>query len=85
MSDTGPVPSYDADLYTDDALAEPYEHYRALRDLGPVVWLEAHGVYAVTRYEDVRAVLSGCGDILLGSGRRSERCLERLGSRHRRS
>jgi len=58
MSGTGSIPSYDADLYSDDALAEPYEHYQALRDLGPVVWLEAHGVYAVARYEDVRAVLA---------------------------
>jgi cytochrome P450 len=58
MSSTGRVPTYDADLFTDDALAEPYGHYRALRDLGPVVWLEAHGVYAVARFEDVRAVLA---------------------------
>ena len=35
------TPTYDADLFTDKALAEPYAHYRALRDLGPVaaaVW-----------------------------------------------
>ena len=36
---------------------EPYEHYRALRDAGPVVWLTAHDVYAVARYDDVRSVL----------------------------
>jgi len=41
MSSNGPIPSYDADLYRDDALAEPYGHCRALRDLGPVDWLEA--------------------------------------------
>jgi len=58
MSGAGTIPTYDADLFTDDALAEPYEHYRALRDLGPVVWLEAPGMYAVARYEDVRAALS---------------------------
>ncbi len=52
-----PVPTYHADLFTDDALLEPYEHYRALRDTGPVVWLSAHDVYAVTRYADVRAIL----------------------------
>ena len=57
MSGAGSIPSYDADLFTDDALAEPYGHYRALRDLGPVVWLGAHGIYAVSRYEDVRDVL----------------------------
>ena len=49
------IPTYDADLFTDDALAKPYEHHRTLRDLGPVVWLSAHDRYAVTRYADVRA------------------------------
>jgi cytochrome P450 len=51
------LPTYDVDLFSDDALLEPYEHYRAMRDAGPVVWLSAHEVYAVARYEDVRAVL----------------------------
>ncbi len=68
MSGAGSVPSYDADLYSDDALAEPYEHYRALRDLGPVVWLEAHGVYAVARYEDVRVVLADPETFCSGQG-----------------
>jgi cytochrome P450 len=52
------VPIYDADIYADEALLEPYEHYRALRDLGPAVWLERHGAFAVTRYADARAVLA---------------------------
>jgi len=51
------IPTYDADLFTDEALAEPYDHYRALRDLGPVVWLTAHDVFCVARYAEVRAVL----------------------------
>jgi cytochrome P450 len=51
------VPSYAADLYSDGAIADPYPHYRALRDLGPVVWLDAHQVYAVPRYNEARAVL----------------------------
>jgi cytochrome P450 len=58
MSGARSVPTYDTDLFTDGALDEPYGHYRSLRDLGPVVWLAAHGVYAVARYEDVRAVLA---------------------------
>jgi cytochrome P450 len=51
------TPTYDVDLFSDHALAEPYEHYRRIRDLGPVVWLSAHDVYAVGRYADVRSVL----------------------------
>ena len=68
MSGSGSIPSYDADLFTDDALAEPYGHYQALRDLGPVVWLEAHGVYVVARYEDVRAVLADSETFCSGQG-----------------
>jgi cytochrome P450 len=52
------IPSYALDLYSDAAIAEPYEHYRALRELGPVVWLEQHQMYAVPRYAEARAVLS---------------------------
>jgi cytochrome P450 len=51
------LPTYGEDLFSDDALLEPYEHYRALREAGPVVWLSVHEVYAVARYEEVRAVL----------------------------
>ncbi len=68
MSSPGSIPSYEQDLYTDGALAEPYGHYRALRDLGPVVWLEAHGVYAVVRYTDVRAVLADAETFCSGQG-----------------
>ncbi len=62
------TPTYDADLFTDGALTEPYEHYRALRDLGPVVWLSAHDLYAVTRYADVRTVLENPAIFCSGQG-----------------
>jgi cytochrome P450 len=52
------IPSYALDLFSDSAIVEPYEHYRALRELGPVVWLEQHQMYAVPRYAEARAVLS---------------------------
>jgi cytochrome P450 len=59
MTTTAPTtaPTYGEDIYTDEALLEPYEHYRALRELGPAVWLEKHGAYAVARYDEARAVL----------------------------
>jgi cytochrome P450 len=62
------VPTYDADLFTDETLSEPYGHYQALRDLGPVVWLDAHGVYAVARYQDVRAILADPETYCSGQG-----------------
>jgi cytochrome P450 len=62
------IPTSDVDLFGDDALAEPYDHYRTLRDLGPVVWLERHDVYAVPRYADVRATLADAGTFCSGQG-----------------
>ncbi|MDD1534327.1 MULTISPECIES: cytochrome P450 [unclassified Bradyrhizobium] len=54
-------PVYDVDLYADDVLRQPYRHYRALRDLGTAVWLPRNGLYAVGRFEDVRAALRNSG------------------------
>jgi cytochrome P450 len=62
------IPRDDVDLFDDEALAEPYEHYRRLRDLGPVVWLSAHDVYAVTRYAEVRWVLDNPEVFCSGQG-----------------
>jgi cytochrome P450 len=51
------IPTSDLDLYSDDVLAEPYEHYRRLREAGPAVWLERHNAWVVARYDSVRTVL----------------------------
>jgi len=59
-------PSYDEDLFSNEALLDPYPHYRRIRDLGPVVWLASTGIHAVTRYDDVRAVLAD--DVTFQSG-----------------
>ncbi|MBH5386979.1 cytochrome P450 [Bradyrhizobium diversitatis] len=50
-------PIYDVDLYSDEVLRDPYPHYKALRELGAVVWLPQNGLHAVARFEDVRAAL----------------------------
>lgn len=50
-------PIYDVDLYSDEVLLDPYPHYKALRDLGAVVWLPRNDLHAVARFEDVRAAL----------------------------
>ncbi len=51
------IPTSDLDLYSDEVLAEPYEHYRRLREAGPAVWLERHNAWVVVRYDSVRTVL----------------------------
>lgn len=48
----------DIDLFSDEAIHEPYGVYRDLRDLGPVVWMERHQVWCLSRYEEVRDALA---------------------------
>ncbi len=63
-----PEPRSAVDLFSDAALEDPYPALRALRAAGPAVWLEAHGVYAVTRYDDARAVLADDAAFVSGEG-----------------
>jgi cytochrome P450 len=51
------APTYDIDFYADAVIADPYPHYRAMRDLAPVVWLPQNSGYAITRFGDVRDAL----------------------------
>lgn len=62
------IPASAVDLFTDDVLDDPYPHLRALRDLGPVVHLEAHDLFAVTRYDEVRQVLDDDATFVSGQG-----------------
>jgi cytochrome P450 len=62
------IPCYPDDLFADEVLTDPYGHYRALRDLGPVVWLEAHGMYAIPRYAEARAALIDAATFCSGQG-----------------
>ncbi len=61
-------PEFNHDLYSDAAIADPYPLYRAIRDLGPAVWLRAHGVWAIGRFTDVRAALRADQVLVSGSG-----------------
>ncbi|MFD5592104.1 cytochrome P450 [Streptomyces griseorubiginosus] len=51
------IPVYRPDLYSASAIRGTYPHYAALRELGPVVWLSKHKVYALPRYAECRQVL----------------------------
>ena len=68
MNQTAAIPSYPHDLFTDEVLVDPYEHYRALRELGPLVWLEVHQMYAITRYTEAKAALSDPATYCSGKG-----------------
>src|SRR5262245_27807432 len=60
--------TFDADLYSDAALADPYPLYRGIRDLGPAVWLSAHEAWAIGRFDDVRAALRADDVLVSGHG-----------------
>ncbi|MGB5485450.1 cytochrome P450 [Parasphingorhabdus sp.] len=47
----------DIDPFAEEFLADPYAHHAALRDAGPVVWLEPLGIYAMARFNEVQPAL----------------------------
>jgi cytochrome P450 len=57
ISDTQKPKESGVDLWSDEALLEPYAGYRKLRDLGPVVHLQQYGIFALSRFNDVRDAL----------------------------
>jgi cytochrome P450 len=51
------APSLDIDLFEDSAVDDPWPGYQRVRDAGPVVFLERYDVWAMARYDEVRASL----------------------------
>jgi cytochrome P450 len=52
---TETVPTSDIDLFSDEVLLDPYEPLRMLRETAAVVHVPANDVWAITRYEHIRA------------------------------
>lgn len=64
----GGVPVCPANIYTTDAIIDPYPHYERLRAQGPVVWLSRHRLYALPRYAECKAVLRDDKTFISGNG-----------------
>ncbi len=45
------------DPFDDQIRSDPYPSYAALRDVAPVHYVESHGFWVISRYDDVAAVL----------------------------
>ena len=45
------------DPFDEAFLADPYAHHEALREAGPVIWLEPIGAFGMARYAEVQAAL----------------------------
>lgn len=61
-------PSYDVDLYAESVIRAPYDHYRAIRDIAPAVWLPRNGLWAIARHADVRKALADHDKLISGKG-----------------
>lgn len=66
MSST--IPTYRPDVYSREAILDPYPHYDRMRALGPVVRLSKQRVLAVTRYDDCKQVLLDDTTFVSGRG-----------------
>ncbi len=64
----GAVPSVDVDLYGDEAVEDSSAAFARIRDAGPVVWLPRRRMWAIGRFEDVRAALRDDELFLSGYG-----------------
>lgn len=51
------TPVSDVDLFSDENLSNPYPAYSQLREIGPVVYLQRHRVWAFCQYEPTRQAL----------------------------
>lgn len=58
MTQESTYPSSGANLFSDEALTNPYPHYEQLREAGGAVHLDAAGAFALPRYAEVRAALA---------------------------
>lgn len=52
------IPHLDFDPFSIEFFADPFPTHEAMREAGPVVYLDKWGVYGVARYEQVHAVLN---------------------------
>jgi 4-methoxybenzoate monooxygenase (O-demethylating) len=46
------------DPFSQSFLRDPYPHHEALREAGPVVWLEKYGIWTMARHQEVRDALT---------------------------
>lgn len=62
------IPSYTPDLYSREAILDPYPRYAELRALGSVVWLPGLKAFALPRYAECKTVLADDDTFLSGHG-----------------
>jgi cytochrome P450 len=73
------APSLDLDLFADDVLEDSRNAFAQVRDAGPVVWLPRHRLWAMGRFNDVRAALRNDEVFISGDGVAANPISNRLG------
>src|SRR5665213_2017014 len=61
-----PVSSIDP--FSHQFLHDPYPHHHAMREAGPVVWLQQYGICAMARHQEVRDALTDWQTYCSGAG-----------------
>jgi cytochrome P450 len=61
-------PSSTIDPFSHAFLSDPYPHHEAMREAGPVVWLEHYGIWAMARHQEVRDALTDWETYCSGAG-----------------
>jgi hypothetical protein len=56
------------DPFSHDFLENPYPYHEALREAGPVVWLERYGIWAMSRHQEVRDAMTDWQTYCSGAG-----------------
>lgn len=62
------IPTYEEDLFSQEALKNPFTHYRQIRDLGPLVYLPGLKMYALPRFDDVKVALRSADRLISSKG-----------------
>src|ERR1700742_1208522 len=68
MAATVDHPVTDVDPFSHAFLENPYPHHEAMREAGPVIWLEHYGIWAMARHQEVRDGLTDWQTYCSGAG-----------------
>ncbi len=61
-------PATSVDPFSHEFLDNPYPHHEAMREAGPVVWLEHYGIWAMARHQEVRDAMTDWQTYCSGAG-----------------
>ncbi|MFJ6418399.1 cytochrome P450 [Paeniglutamicibacter sp. NPDC091659] len=62
------APIFTEDPYSNEHLVDPYALFERMRDAGPVLKIQEHGVLAVTRFDECKEVLDDYRTFISGAG-----------------